>query len=235
MIKHHPNQQLLLAHAKGELSLSMAIAVSAHCALCDTCKTAVAQYTKEAASLAFNQEEIADTTADKADISAHSIAFMEYDVPEELQTMLAQILCQPESTTTPSYEPLFVSVKNQQYSVPSVFRQHLDYPWQQLGKVSRMRFDLDEMNTRASLLHIDALGEIPQHTHKGYELTLLLAGEFSDINGHYVPGDFIMLDQHTKHAPKTLEGCLCYTVLNAPLHFTKGLSKLLNPIGELIY
>ncbi|MGL5391190.1 MAG: ChrR family anti-sigma-E factor, partial [Shewanella sp.] len=39
----------------------------------------------------------------------------------------------------------------------------------------------------------------------------------------------------TEHAPTTKSGCLCYTVLNAPLHFTKGLSKLLNPIGELIY
>ncbi|PKG56926.1 anti-sigma factor, partial [Shewanella sp. GutDb-MelDb] len=30
-------------------------------------------------------------------------------------------------------------------------------------------------------------------------------------------------------------GCLCYTVVDAPLRFTKGISKLLNPIGELIY
>ncbi|MCL1091328.1 ChrR family anti-sigma-E factor [Shewanella profunda] len=235
MIKHHPDQDLLFAHAKGELSLSMAIAISAHCALCEACKTAVAQYTQEAADLAFNQHEIDDTTADNIDISANDISLMQSALPDELQTMLAQILCQPELATAPSNEPILVSVKNQHYSVPSVFRQHLDRPWQQLGKVSRMRFTLNEMNTRASLLHIEALGEIPQHTHKGNELTLLLAGEFSDINGNYVPGDFIMLDGHTKHAPKTLKGCLCYIVLDAPLHFTKGLSKLLNPIGELIY
>lgn len=206
MIKHHPNQQLLLAHAKGELSLSMTIAVSAHCALCDTCKKAVAQYTKEAASLAFNQEEIADTTVDKTDISANSIAFMEYDVPEELQTMLAQILCQPESTTTPSYEPLFVSVKNQQYSVPSVFRQHLDYPWQQLGKVSRMRFDLDEMNTRASLLHIDALGKFHSIHTKAMN------------SPSYLPENLVIL-----MATMFLVTLLCWTsILNMHLKHSRG-------------
>lgn len=128
-----------------------------------------------------------------------------------------------------------VSHRNIRYQIPRVFRQHIALPWQQIGKVSRMRFDIDEKNTRASLLYIEALGEIPQHTHKGFELTLLLSGEFSDSTGNYVVGDFIILDGNTQHSPTTQTGCLCYTVLDAPLYFTKGISKLLNPIGELIY
>ncbi|GIU37431.1 anti-ECF sigma factor ChrR [Shewanella hafniensis] len=240
MIKHHPQQELLVSHANGDLPLSMAIAVAAHCALCETCREQLALLTEQAANLALNPDDAhAVKHTDKATIhTAHIDAenTQATNVPVmDIDAMLAQIMAQPAATDVPSNAPLDVQVKQQHYTVPSVFRQHLARPWQILGKVSRMRFDVDEMNTRASLLHIDAQGEIPQHTHKGYELTLLLAGEFSDLNGDYVPGDFIVLNSQHHHSPKTVDGCLCYTVLDAPLHFTKGLSKLLNPIGELIY
>ncbi|MCS6098105.1 ChrR family anti-sigma-E factor [Shewanella baltica] len=240
MIKHHPQQDLLVSHANGVLPLSMAIAVSAHCALCETCREQLALLTEQAANSALNpdgahaakhtdQESIHTAHIDAENTQSTNVPVMDIDA------MLAQIMAQPAATDVPNNAPLDVQVKQQHYTVPSVFRQHLARPWQILGKVSRMRFDVDEMNTRASLLHIDAQGEIPQHTHKGYELTLLLAGAFSDLNGDYVPGDFIVLDSQHHHSPKTVDGCLCYTVLDAPLHFTKGLSKLLNPIGELIY
>lgn len=240
MIKHHPQHELLVSHANGVLPLSMAIAVSAHCALCETCREQLALITEQAANSALNpdgahaakhidQESIHTAHINAEHTQATNVPVMDIDA------MLAQIMAQPAATDVPNNAPLDVQVKQQHYTVPSVFRQHLARPWQILGKVSRMRFDVDEMNTRASLLHIDAQGEIPQHTHKGYELTLLLAGAFSDINGDYVPGDFIVLDSQHHHSPKTVDGCLCYTVLDAPLHFTKGLSKLLNPIGELIY
>ncbi|ABS08772.1 ChrR family anti-sigma-E factor [Shewanella baltica] len=240
MIKHHPQHELLVSHANGVLPLSMAIAVSAHCALCETCREQLALITEQAANSALNpdgahaakhidQESIHTAHINAEHTQATNVPVMDIDA------MLAQIMAQPAATDVPNNAPLDVQVKQQHYTVPSVFRQHLARPWQILGKVSRMRFDVDEMNTRASLLHIDAQGEIPQHTHKGYELTLLLAGAFSDLNGDYVPGDFIVLDSQHHHSPKTVDGCLCYTVLDAPLHFTKGLSKLLNPIGELIY
>jgi len=231
MIKHHPHTDLLLAHAQGELPLSMSIAVAAHCALCNECQSLVSRYTEQAAERAF----LAPSAATGENGSN------ETDSPQDdawLQ-MLSQIMALPDAVQQEADNSLSptvsVSHKNVRYEIPRVFRQHIAHPWQQIGKVSRMRFDVDENNTRASLLHIDALGEIPQHTHKGYELTLLLAGEFSDLHGDYVPGDFIILDGKTQHSPITKSGCLCYTVLDAPLYFTKGLSKFLNPIGELIY
>ena len=231
MIKHHPHTDLLLAHAQGELPLSMSIAISAHCALCHECQSQVSRFTEQAAELAFlAPSKITEQALINETDSAQDDAW---------QQMMSQIMALPEATPTESDYPAKTTVslnhKHVRYEIPRVFRQHIAHPWQQIGKVSRMRFDVDENNTRASLLHIDALGEIPQHTHKGYELTLLLAGEFSDLHGQYVPGDFIILDGKTHHSPKTQTGCLCYTVLDAPLYFTKGLSKLLNPIGELIY
>ena len=235
MIKHHPTQDLLVNHANGNLPLSMAMAVSAHCSLCETCRQQLEQLTAQVADLVLAQPQIYGAYPDEETLTSEVVDVTTQDSALDMDAMMAHIMAQPVATNIPNNAPLAVQIKQQHYTVPSAFRQHLSRPWQILGKVSRMRFDVDEMNTRASLLHIDAQGEIPQHTHRGYELTLLLAGEFADLNGNYVPGDFIVLDGQHQHSPKTVNGCLCYTVLDAPLHFTKGISKLLNPIGELIY
>jgi putative transcriptional regulator len=53
--------------------------------------------------------------------------------------------------------------------------------------------------------------------------------------GTYHEGDFIWLDGKHTHNPITKEGCLCLTVASDSLHFTQGLTKILNPIGKFIY
>ncbi|MGN5168106.1 cupin domain-containing protein [Aeromonas hydrophila] len=78
-------------------------------------------------------------------------------------------------------------------------------------------------------------GRIPEHTHQGYELTLLLAGNIQDGDTLYKAGDFIWRDASHSHSPHTPDGCLCYTVQDAPVQFTKGLSRLLNGISQHLY
>ncbi len=104
-----------------------------------------------------------------------------------------------------------------------------------IGKLSRARVQLDENEIHTSLLYIEPGGGVPEHTHKGFELTVLLEGSFEDEQGEYVKGDFIMLDSSHQHQPISKQGCLCYTVANDALHFTQGINKLLNPIAGFIY
>lgn len=252
MIKHHPSNALLESHAKGDLPLSMAIALAAHCELCPICQAKLTELTTITANTVMADAVLAVNAASPRTQAPYlnTPLAAQITLSDDSQTsqthismeqMLANIMAKPAAlnTNTRPYTPT-VQVKGMQYSLPHVFKQQLhqqgqEKTWQGMGNVSRMRLDVDEKQTRASLLHIGPEGEIPHHTHKGYELTLLLAGEFSDDFGAYVPGDFMILDGQVKHSPKTISGCLCYTILDAPLHFTKGFSKLLNPIGELIY
>ncbi|MFI3245974.1 MAG: cupin domain-containing protein, partial [Ferrimonas sp.] len=78
---------------------------------------------------------------------------------------------------------------------------------------------------------------VPAHTHKGRELTLVLHGGFADEQGHYLQGDFIERDQQHQHQPHTdaNEDCLVISALDAPLHFTSGLARMLNPLSNLFF
>lgn len=54
---------------------------------------------------------------------------------------------------------------------------------------------------KIEVIRIEAGTKVPWHTHKGQELTLCVAGEFSDQNGVYGPGDFSVYDGATRHQP----------------------------------
>ncbi|MBB1441326.1 cupin domain-containing protein [Shewanella sp. SG41-4] len=228
MINYHPDQHLLSLHAKGELPLSMSIAISAHAEYCPHCQQQLSQITTALSEQQFESV----TTHQSIDSNAnHQLdALLDNLLNSTLDTLEIE-----QASTVDLIEDNSVSIKGQHYPLPRVFRKQINASWQGIGKVSRLRLDTGEPQARASLLHIDANGEIPEHTHKGTELTLLLAGEFSDCYNTYKPGDFMLLDKEHQHSPKTLEGCLCYTIVDAPLYFTKGFSKLLNPIGDLLY
>ncbi|GGB59460.1 ChrR family anti-sigma-E factor [Shewanella inventionis] len=230
MINYHPDQHLLSLHAKGELPLSMSIAISAHAEFCAHCQQQLDQMTLALSEQQFEQNQ----TIQPASIEQHGQLddLLNQFLNNTLDSLDTEVKTKPQSSLVADNS---VTIKGQQYMLPRVFKQQITSGWQGIGKVSRLRLDTGEPQARASLLHIAANGEIPDHTHKGSELTLLLAGEFSDCYNTYKPGDFMLLDQNHEHSPKTTEGCLCYTIVDAPLYFTKGISKLLNPIGDLLY
>jgi len=85
------------------------------------------------------------------------------------------------------------------------------------------------------LYHIKAGGRIPDHGHRGSEMTLILQGGFSDANGSYHVGDFLYREADDTHAPTALqsEDCICVAVLDAPLKFTGWKHRWMNPFLRL--
>ena len=72
--------------------------------------------------------------------------------------------------------------------------------------------------------------KMPQHSHEGFEITLVLRGGFSDASGHFVRGDIAVADEHLDHVPVADldEECLCFAVLDAPLRLTGPLGRWAN-------
>ncbi len=215
MIKHHPSQSLLLAFSRGQLPASLSIAVSAHTDNCSECMHQVLAL-QESSALFLDEP---DTEFEQW----HDMSMIDAITSDESE-MLAT-----------NSQASSVNIKGTEYTLPKSLSSVQLSSWMKLGKLARAKVDLNEGEVHANLLHIESGGTIPQHTHKGFEVTVLLAGEFHDENGSYVPGDFIWLNESNTHSPQTTEGCLCLTVANDALHFTQGLSMALNPIGKLIY
>ncbi|MBS4696407.1 cupin domain-containing protein [Aeromonas allosaccharophila] len=229
MIKAHPTDPMLRAFAADELPLPLAVGLSAHCELCPDC----------AARLKTFEEELAQQYL--ASSAEHELAPRD-DVALDagFDAMLADILAQPEPVAAPVIDlpraqPGELEVAGHAYRLPRVLARYRSPRWRHIGAIRQQSLPLDEMGARASLLHIEAGGRIPEHTHQGYELTLLLAGTIEDGDTLYKAGDFIWRDASHSHSPHTPDGCLCYTVQDAPVQFTKGLSRLLNGISQHLY
>jgi putative transcriptional regulator len=218
MITHHPSNEMLEAHVAGKLNASLSLAVSVHCEMCPCCQKAIDEITQKQTEQCFFSD----------DTSVYS---------DEFDDMLSMIMAsdEREAPRVAINSASYVELDSKQIRLPKAISTLPQSKWQGLGKIARSRLALDDDSWRMSLLYIRPEGEVPEHTHEGVEVTVLLDGTFSDHLGDYHKGDFIVLDGKHTHQPVTPEGCLCLAVVSDPLLFTKGITKLLNPLGKLLY
>ncbi len=71
---------------------------------------------------------------------------------------------------------------------------------------------------------------IPQHTHTGAEVTLVLAGGFSDETGNYGPGDISIQESGGKHQPVADNDgeCIVFAVEEGDIRMTGPIGRVLN-------
>ncbi|MEZ8693195.1 ChrR family anti-sigma-E factor [Vibrio splendidus] len=236
MIKHHPNAAILKDFVDGTLADSVSLIVSSHVELCEHCQQQVSMLTAQAADTVFES----DTSAFENDTARLKLSDSEMDAfladDEEFDfDAIDQITADSSQAIEMTPEVQQVTVADTTFTIPRALNSVARKDWMNLGKISRARLDFDDEAHHTSLLHIDKDGQVPCHTHKGFEITLLLEGSFEDEMGVYNKGDFIWLDGEHTHQPATKEGCVCLTVSSDALYFTKGVSQLFNPLGKYIY
>ncbi|MEZ9473753.1 ChrR family anti-sigma-E factor [Vibrio splendidus] len=236
MIKHHPNAAILKDFVDGTLADSVSLIVSSHVELCEHCQQQVSMLTAQAADSVFES----DTSAFESDTSGLQLSDSEMDAflsddGEFDFDAITQITADSSQAIEVTPEVQQVTVADTTFTIPRALNSVARKDWMNLGKISRARLDFDDEAHHTSLLHIDKDGQVPCHTHKGFEITLLLEGSFEDEMGVYNKGDFIWLDGDHTHQPATKEGCVCLTVSSDALYFTKGVSQLFNPLGKYIY
>lgn len=222
MIKYHPSDSMLHQFVQGTLPISMSVAISTHQEMCAECRAKLTALQKMEAVMTFESVEESEHIASWSEENNDAMIDAITSLPDEAEKPA------PSNNATLNFNDVEVVL-------PHALRRIGHGRFTRLGKLTRTRLDLEDGDLRTSLLHIEPGGEIPLHTHKGFEITLLLQGEFSDENGHYGPGDFIWTDSRHNHTPYSENGCVCLTVVSDALHFNAGLSQLLNPIGKLIY
>ncbi|MDD9978147.1 MAG: ChrR family anti-sigma-E factor [Boseongicola sp.] len=211
---HHPSDELLLDYASGALGEAWSFAIATHIALCPTCRRTVAR-----------MEALGGVTLDASD--AEPLAAGSFDaVLARLDTPLDEN--QP-STVEQALDDAPV--------LPQPLRHYLgadvdDLKWQRLGMGAyQLLIPTGEEGVTARLLRIPAGRPVPEHSHGGMELTLVLAGAFADTTGTYGRGDLQEADETLQHQPHAApeEDCICLAITDAPLRFKSLPARLVQP------
>jgi len=222
MIKFHPSEQHLVLYAAGELSPAMLMMVGTHVDMCVKCQAHVQDIEQHMAAKLFGETETANIV--------HG-----FDEQAMLQTIFSSQL-PAGSVAQAANDSLFL--EGQRFALPPTLARnsHRIGEWSRLpGKLWRapVRVGGEEM---LNFIYMGEQASLPEHTHKGNEATLVVNGVFNDEHNEYRDGDFMLLDDHHKHSPATQDhDCLTIAALEGPLHFTTGLSRLLNPFSSLFF
>jgi putative transcriptional regulator len=92
-----------------------------------------------------------------------------------------------------------------------------------------------EAGARVFLLKAAPGTNMPHHTHKGTELTLVLRGEFSHALGSFGPGDFDEADDSVEHQPIVSAGeeCICLVAMEGRLQLLGWMGRILQPFVRI--
>lgn len=208
-ITHHIPDAMIAAYASGNLPHQFAMVVASHISLCAECRAALGAH--QAAGGAVLE-------------STSSVA-----LSENLKTNLMALLDEP---TIP--EPVY----DAKGIYPGPIMQALKgkpLRWKSLGMGVKQSLLSESESGSTRLLYIPAGQAVPDHTHNGLELTLVLQGSFSDETGRFGVGDVEIGDQDLEHTPVADAGdaCICLAATDAPLQFKAFLPRLLQPLFRI--
>ena len=198
-IKHHLNEELLMAYAAGSLPEAFDLMVATHVSLCDECRARVESYDALGGAVI---EADADRVEMGADALAQTMRLISGDAPSEIR--LAR-------------KPGILPQPLQEYVGGDLEQVR----WRSVGMGVKQAVLETEKSASARLLFIPAGTEMPGHGHHGIEMTIVLQGAFRDEHDYFARGDVEIADADVQHSPiaDIHTDCICLAVTDAPLKF----------------
>lgn len=212
MIRHHLNDALLMGYSAGQLPEAFNLIVATHISMCDECRARLASFDAVGGALLGEVPE----SGMKADSLAQVMARIRQAPP-------AKPAPKPRAGVFPA--PLRDYVGGDVEAVR----------WRVVGGGVRQAILPTAHDASARLLYIPAGMAVPDHGHRGTELTLVLQGAFSDAVDRFGPGDIEIADEDLEHTPIAEAGadCICLAVTDAPLRFNSFIPRLLQPFLKI--
>ena len=211
--RHHLSEDVLRAQAMGALPEAFALAVASHVSMCDECRAVLAAH-----------EAVGGVVLDDLPPAAEDAETLD----ASLDAVMSRIGAAPRVArpTRPPREHVF----------PAPLRDYVggdldSVRWRSVGGGVRQAVLTTEKGAKARLLSIPGGVEMPEHGHRGPELTLVLAGAFRDGDETFARGDIEAAGPADQHTPVAAPGetCICLAVTDAPLRFTHLLPRLAQP------
>jgi len=208
MIKHHPDEALLMAHAAGTLEGGPRLLVSSHLETCPHCGAAVQAF-----------EDVAAT-------------FLQAEAPAALPAgLFERILARTEVPLAPAPAPLVRQRPPLPAGMewPRCMRRAEVSRWWWMGpdvRWARVRL-ADDPAASLFMFRIGAGKCLPPHTHSTRELTQVLYGAFGDGRAVFGPGDFDATDDSIHHQPFVQAGseCICLAAVDGRVIFDSVLAR----------
>ncbi|HET7085300.1 MAG TPA: ChrR family anti-sigma-E factor [Rhizomicrobium sp.] len=220
MIRHHPDETLLLAYAGGAADEALSLIVAAHMAFCETCRARVRKLETIGGSLLEDLRPVAlsDDALDAA------LAKLDKMLPEKPAPRRAYGASARAGAT----------IKN---GTPDVLRPYIggdlrDARWRRMGPNLSYLPLFRRGPVTARLLRGVPGAATGMHRHAGEEYTLVLRGGFRDVTGDYGPGDLQMMEGDMRHNPvaDTSEDCINLAVTTGALKFEDWPHKIVAPL-----
>ncbi len=211
-IAHHPSAPMVAAYAAGRLDFGQHVAVATHLFSCQHCR---------------NQVRAAEQTGGDL-LSALPPAPLANDALTRIEARLAE----PDKPPPPN--PVATSDIP---GLPSFLRSYRFDAWRPVAPSLEARaIRLPHPTpTRVFVLKARPGSRLLLHTHKGFELTCVLAGGFSHEGGHFGPGDFDIGDSAVSHEPSIDAGedCISLVAMQGSLKLRGLLGLLVQPFVRL--
>lgn len=214
-ITHHPHAESLMSCSAGSMPEAFAAVMSSHIAMCAQCQKELALMEKIGVTL-FEQ---LDTIPVLKDVQVMQLRASEADrgdvttgnapeigdVPEPLRAFLGEALS---------------SIKWSR--IGPGLAQHI------IGLPRKGRGDLRLIKVAPGLA-------LPEHSHNGSELTLVLKGSYRDETGHFQIGDMADMMGDTPHSPiaDPNDGCICLIATEGKLKFKSLLARIVQPLAGI--
>ncbi|TPP09413.1 ChrR family anti-sigma-E factor [Rhizobium glycinendophyticum] len=217
-VQHHISDELLLDYASGTLAEGWSIAVATHLALCPSCRDRLS-FMEHAGGELLEAVEVEDSAS----------------ASESWTSMMNKIAA---DNRRPAAKAPARIVETGDVVIPEPLRSYLGtdvegLKWRALGRGAyHIPIKTGDRESQVRLLKIPAGKPVPEHSHGGRELTLVLKGAFTDGSTVFRRGDLEEADETLTHQPVATpdEDCICLAVTDAPLKFKSLLVRLVQPV-----
>ena len=158
-----------------------------------------------------------------------------------LDAVMAEIDSEEANKETASQDNVVAFTKpsvSKPVTIPHLPRPLADYipdlscdkSWRRISKgLSQCRIQFDGTDVEANIYRIAPGTSIPVHSHEGTEVTLVLAGGFTDETGAFGPGDIAIQETGATHQPVADDDgeCIVFAI-------NEGNIRLASPIGRVL-
>lgn len=209
-IRHHLSDELLMAYSAATLPEAFSLVVATHVSLCDECRARLEAF--DAVGGAVMTECGTATVAE-----------------DSLEATMRLIASGPAQSGAPRRAP-----KGAVFPAPLqdyVGGDLDDVQWRSVGGGVRQAILTTANDATVRLLHIPPGTKIPDHGHRGMEMTLVLKGAFRDESDRFARGDVEIADEDLEHTPvaEAGEDCICLAATDAPLKFNALIPRMAQP------